>query len=84
MACRKCQGLKPGEKLVKLGEIEVVSVRREPLSAMMGDPIYGKSEAIREGFPGMSGAKFVAMFCRHMRVFYYTPITRIEFKRILP
>jgi hypothetical protein len=27
-ACRKCMGLKPGEKIVRLGQIVVVSVTR--------------------------------------------------------
>ena len=30
--CRKVQGRKPGEPLVRLAEVEVVDVRREPLS----------------------------------------------------
>jgi hypothetical protein len=37
MGCQKCQGIKPGEKIVRLGEIEVVSVRREPLQSMAAD-----------------------------------------------
>lgn len=32
--CEKCQGLGPGGKIVKLGQIIVLSVRREPLGFM--------------------------------------------------
>jgi hypothetical protein len=34
MGCEKCMGLKPGEKIVRLGRIRVVSVRRERLVRM--------------------------------------------------
>lgn len=82
MACRKCMGLKPGEKIVRLGEIEVVSVRREPLNRMTADAAYGREEAIKEGFSHMTGGEFVEMFCRHMKEDSATVITRIEFKRL--
>lgn len=84
MACRKCMGLKPGEKIVRLGEIEVISVRREPLNRMSADADYGLAEAIREGFPQMTGGQFVEMFCKHMSCPNSEIITRIEFKRIKP
>lgn len=88
MACRKCMGLRPGEKIVRLGEIEVVSVRREPLNFMCYSGsiddrrAYGDAEATREGFPNLVGFEFVDMFCRHMRCQPSTIITRIEFRRI--
>jgi len=83
MACRKCQGLKPGEKIFRLGEIEVVSVRREPLNRMTADAAYGLDEARREGFPQMTGGQFVEMFCRHMSLRDpRTLIARIEFRRV--
>lgn len=50
MGVRKAMGLKPGEQIVRLGEIEVISVRREPLRAMTDDVDYGFEECIREGF----------------------------------
>lgn len=50
---RKCMGLRPGEKLEKLRPpIRVISVRREPLRAMLDDPVYGVDEVRREGFAG--------------------------------
>jgi hypothetical protein len=82
MGCRKCQGLKPGEQLAHLGEMEVVSIRREPLSRMTGDAAYGREEAIREGFPKMTGGEFVEMFCHHMKATPATVVTRIEFKHV--
>lgn len=92
MACRKCMGLKPGESIVRLGEIEVVSVRFEPLNRMSRvsefakrEIGYGKTEAIAEGFPHLSGDQFVAMFCKHMNVRRPdTEITRIQFRRVKP
>lgn len=80
MACEKCQGIKPGEKLVRLGKIVVMSVRREPLQRMSADAAYGRSEAIREGFPEMSGGQFVEMFCKHMKCLPSEVVTRIEFR----
>lgn len=82
MGCQKCQGIKPGESIVRLGEIEVVSVRREYLGLMIFDPAYGTTEARREGFPQMNGRQFVEMFCQHMTANVGTLITRIEFRHI--
>lgn len=82
MACRKCMGLKPGESIVRLGEIEVVSVRREPLNRMSADASYGHAEAIREGFPKMTGGQFVEMFTSHMKSTPATLVTRIEFRHV--
>lgn len=79
MGCEKCQGLKPGEPLVKLGTILVTGVRRERLDAMMQEP-YGTREAILEGFPTLNGAGFVAMFVKHMKCVESTVVTRIEFQ----
>lgn len=84
MACRKCMGLKPGEQIIRLGMIEVVSARREPLHRMTADAHYGQSEAIREGFPNMTGGQFVEMFLSHMRAPTDVLITRIEFRHIQP
>lgn len=77
--CEKCMGLKPGEKLVRLGHILVVDVRTEPLTRMIEDEQYGRDEARKEGFPEMSGREFVEMFCEFQRVAVdYSPV-RIEF-----
>lgn len=81
--CEKCQGRKPGEPLVRLCVVEVVTVRREPLRRMTDDPTYGKAECIREGFPEMTPEQFVTMFCEsHHKCTPDTTITRIEFKYV--
>jgi hypothetical protein len=77
MGCEKCQGIKPGE-LVRLGEIEVVSVRRECLNKITAD------DCRREGFPQLTPKQFVDMFCEHMACTIDKIVTRIEFKRVLP
>jgi len=62
-AVEKCQGLKKGEKMRPLAVLRVETVRREPLSAMEADLLYGVSECRAEGFPAMSPEQFIAMFC---------------------
>lgn len=72
---KKCMGLKPGEKVEKLGPpVRVVSVRREELHWITPD------DCRREGFPDMTGDDFIAMFCAtHKGCTPATEITRIEF-----
>lgn len=70
-----CMGLKKGEAVEKLGAIRVVDVRREPLAAIIDEP----GGAAREGFPELTEAEFVAMFCRHMKCDPSIEVTRIEF-----
>lgn len=82
MACRKCMGLRRGEQITRLGPIEIVDVRREPLRRMLDDPTYGRAEAAREGFPELSGSEFVGMFCLHMSCPSSTIITRIQFRKM--
>jgi len=86
--CEKCQGLKPGEKLVRICVIEVVSKRRERLDLMQTDLDYGFKECQREGFGEHEAyqwpSQFVAMFCdTHKGCTPETEITRIEFKYIV-
>ena len=76
MAVRKAQGIKKGEQVERLGEIEVVSVRREILRDITAD------DCRREGFPGLSPVRFVVMFCEHMGCTPATQVTRIEFKKV--
>ena len=72
---RKCMGLKKGETQEVFGDLEVLSVRREPLSAITDDDVD------REGFPGKGCAWFIEKFCRSMRCDPDTEVTRIEFRR---
>jgi hypothetical protein len=72
MGCKKCMGLKPGEKIERFGLIRVVSVRREPLDAIDVDDVR------HEGFGGMSPRDFVRHFCRNMGCAEDQIVTRIE------
>jgi hypothetical protein len=54
--CRKVMGRRHGEPLVRIVDVQVVSVRREPLKSITAE------EVAREGFPGMSPQEFVRTF----------------------
>lgn len=73
---RKGMGLKKGEKIEKLGgPIRVVFVWRERLDTI------SCIECEREGFPNMTPAQFVEMFCQsHKGVEPRSVINRIEFE----
>ncbi len=75
MAVRKSQGRKKGEPVERLGEIEVLSVCREPLYRV------DRKDTTREGFPTLTPGEFVDMFCKHMGCTSLTEVTRIEFRR---
>jgi hypothetical protein len=72
--CRKVMGRRKGEPLVRLAEVEIVSVRREPLYAITDEDVA------REGFPDKTAMWFVQFFIDHMRVYPYTEVTRIEWE----
>ena len=74
-ACRKCMGLKPGEKVEKLAVIEIVSNRSEPLHAITDEEVW------LEGF-NMPAHEFIEMFCEHMGCTRDTLVNRIEFKYV--
>lgn len=57
MGCVKCQGIKPGEQIERLGLIVVTDVRRERLDCMLEEP-YGSTEAILEGYGANNEGKF--------------------------
>jgi hypothetical protein len=78
LAVRKAMGLKKGEKIHPLCEIEVVSVRREYVGSIMHEP----GDARREGFPDMTEADFADFFCKKMRATLDTPVNRIEFRKV--
>lgn len=82
--CVKCMGLKPGERIERLGFIRVVSVRRERLSKMTSFLSYGFQETTREGYPDGSHkhfpSVFVDMFCSAMGCEPTDEVTRIEFE----
>jgi len=73
----KGMGLKKGEHPEALGIIEVVSVGREQLN------VITQQEVIREGFPEMTPAEFIEMFCKGDRGCKpETVVTRIEYRYI--
>ncbi len=57
------QGLKKGQTVERLARIRVVDVRAERLDALLAPGDYGRDEVRLEGFPLMTPADFVAMFC---------------------
>lgn len=75
--CRKVMGRKAGEPLVRICNVEVVSVSRVVLSHITADEVL--SEGFEHGNPG----EFVAMFAREMRCKPNAYVTRIEW-RYLP
>jgi len=70
---RKGMGLKRGERVEKLGVIEVVSVRDEPLNAIDQDDVA------KEGYPHLTPAAFVKMFCENSDCTPEKEVRRIEF-----
>jgi len=72
----KCRGLKKGEKIKRLGLIEIVSVRKEQLCEIT------KEDCLAEGFPNLSVNEFGYMFCKEMNVKPDVWVNRIEFKHV--
>jgi len=75
----KAQGLKKGEKVKKLGPpIQVRDIRKERLDAIT------PADCALEGFPDMTPADFVAMYCKANKCKPETIVTRIEFFYLPP
>lgn len=71
----KAMGLKPGEKIKRIGgTIRIVSVRREPLHAI------DKNDCIKEGFPDFEPIDFVCMLQDHYMCKPDKEVNRIEFE----
>ena len=74
---RKGMGLKKGEKVERLGLIEIVSTRGEPLMDITAE------DCRREGFPNLTPWEFTLMLCKHSRgCTPGTRVNRIEFKHL--
>jgi hypothetical protein len=73
MGVEQAQGLKRGEKIVRLGPIEATNVRREPLN------VITQADVILEGFPDLAPAQFITFFCEFNRCAPDAIVTRIEF-----
>ena len=77
--CEKVRGRKPGEPLVRIADVTVVSVRREPLNAITAEDVAA------EGFPGWTPEKFVSFFTStHKGCVPGTVITRIQWRYTPP
>lgn len=73
-AVEKAMGLKKGETVTVIRLIRVVSVRAESLSAITAE------DCVHEGFPEMTPAEFVALFCQVNQCTPEQEVRRIEFE----
>lgn len=86
--CRKVMGRKKGEPLVRLAEVEVVSIRREPLSAVAGPYVLDETggvaewpEMTAEGFPDMHPIDFMRRYFTDAQgIAAMDDVTRIEWR----
>ncbi|MBL4800733.1 MAG: hypothetical protein JKY45_02495 [Emcibacter sp.] len=72
----KAMGLKKGEKINRLCQIRVVSVRQEPLQAIT------QEDVIKEGFPDWTPAEFIKMIVDNYGKHPSELINRIEFEYV--
>jgi hypothetical protein len=76
--CRKVMGRRKGEPLERITDVEVMSVRREPLNAIT------VADVAAEGFPGWAPDRFVEFFCgTHKGIRPDSDVTRIEWCYIM-
>jgi len=89
-AVEKAQGLKKGQHVRKIGEIEIISCEFEQLRCIQfshhrADDTRDnriRTEMVREGFPHYTALEFVNMFCKFNRCTPETEINRIVFKKV--
>jgi hypothetical protein len=74
--CRKVMGRRPGEPLVRICDVEVVDVRREPLWNITDEDVEREGFDLDEWVP----SDFVEFFCEHMNCKPDTEVTRIEWR----
>jgi hypothetical protein len=74
--CRKVQGRKPDELIVRLAEVQVTGIRRERLDSLTD------REVKLEGFPGMSPGEFIERFFKPQGIGRAHTVTRIEWRYI--
>ena len=90
MACEKCQGLGKGGKIVRMGPIVILGTDIEPLDDIIRrpmrtinpcalQPVWWSDETTLEGFPELTPAQFVDMFCEMNDCEPETEVTRILF-----
>jgi len=84
----KAMGLKPGEKIVPMAVVRVVSVSFEQIRLMtlpgrmthVGDD--ATAEVRKEGFPQMTPEQFVQFFCKAFKCEPNQWVTRIEWEYV--
>lgn len=72
----KTMGIRPGELVELLDPIQFTAVRRERLDLITIEDV------IAEGFPDLTPAEFVAMFCDAAKCNGATVVTRIAFDHL--
>ncbi|WP_228537873.1 hypothetical protein [Nocardia sp. XZ_19_231] len=73
--CRKVMGRRRGEPLVRIVDVEVLDIRREPLDAITAEDVRA------EGFPDMTPKQFVEFFCAtHKGCTPASEVTRIRWR----
>lgn len=77
--CRKVMGRKPDEPLERICDVEVVSVRREPLYM-----VRFNDELLREGCGHLSWREFHENYFAPQRVLINDDVTRIEWRYLDP
>lgn len=84
--CRKVMGRKRADgtvdPLVRIAEVEIIDVRREPLNAITDDDVAreGFNDPAWQADPWGPAGCFVAFFCQHMRCDPEDWVTRIEWR----
>jgi len=72
--CEKVQGRKHGEPIVRICDVEIVSLRREPLNSIT------RSDVIAEGFLDMTPVEFLDLFIDINGCQPDAMVTRIEWR----
>jgi len=73
-ACEKCQGLKKGEKIVKLATIRVVGKKWIDVESI------DRADLVKEGFPNMTPDEFIGILCGNDKRKRAGMVNRIEFE----
>lgn len=76
-ACVKCQGLKKGEKVEKICQIQILNTREEPINHITPEDVT------REGFPEWTTEQFIQMYCRFNKKNFNDMTNRIEFRYLV-
>ena len=70
--CRKVMGRRKGEPLERITDVEVISVRREPLNRITA------AHVAAEGLPGLDSGPVVEFFCGSHRAAPRTPTSPVS------